>query len=537
MLIDSFLNALGLKKTLNSSLRYHDWISEKEKTLYESMQINTRATQKISIVVVLESVQNFEQINKTILSILEQVSPNWELLISVRNIPKELQYIEDKRVRLIQRKNEACFYISANEAAQQAQGSLLTFLKEGDQLSTYAVASLNECKDEDDSLKTIISDEDYLNSNNERCDPFFKPDWNPDYLTNYNYFSQAVAYDRKLFIDLCGFNFKVNDPYHDLALRATDLLDDGQIGHISKILFHLKQHHKGEIYRTQFDIHEPVPLVTVIIPTKDQLELLKTCLDGLFNNTNYENIEIIVIDNQSQQSETLEYLIELEINQKIRILRYDKPFNYSEMNNIAVRGAKGSLLCFLNNDISMIKKDWLTEMVSQAIRPEIGCVGAKLLYPDGTIQHAGVILGLKGYASHAHKGFEGVAKGYFNRLQVVHNVSAVTAACMVVRKEVFESVGGFDATNLKVAYNDVDLCLKVREAGYRNLFTPHAQLIHHESKSRGKKRSKEQQKQLRAESAYLLEKWGEGLFSDPAYNKNLTLLKEDFSLGFDRINK
>jgi GT2 family glycosyltransferase len=207
------------------------------------------------------------------------------------------------------------------------------------------------------------------------------------------------------------------------------------------------------------------------------------------------------------------------------------------MNNQAVSKAKGELVCFLNNDISIIKEDWLTEMVSHACRPEIGCVGAKLFYLDGTIQHAGVILGLKGYASHAHKGFAGDDPGYFNRLIVTHNVSAVTAACMVMKKEIFEEVGGFDTENLKVAYNDVDLCLKVREAGYRNLFTPHAQLIHHESKSRGKKRNKKQQKQLREESDFLVKKWGGVLYSDPAYNRNLTLLREDFSLGMDRLKQ
>jgi GT2 family glycosyltransferase len=184
----------------------------------------------------------------------------------------------------------------------------------------------------------------------------------------------------------------------------------------------------------------------------------------------------------------------------------------------------------LNNDIKVIHSDWLDEMVAQACRPEIGCVGAKLYYPDNTIQHAGVILGIKGTASHAHKYFPKAHLGYFNRLVVTHNVSAVTAACLVMRKELFEQVGGFDEVNLKVAYNDVDLCLKVLACGYRNLWTPYAELIHYESKSRGKKRSWWQRRKLRKEARFLQKKWGKLLQNDPCYNPNLTLEAEDFSL-------
>jgi len=310
-----------------------------------------------------------------------------------------------------------------------------------------------------------------------------------------------------------------------------------EIQHIDKVLFHFKLKNKINILNIKYQVHKPEPLVSIIVPTKDHLNLLISCLDGLLNNTSYKNVEVIVINNQSRKSETLEYLNKISLDSRVKVVNYNKTFNFSEMNNLAVKQTNGFLVCFLNNDVSILKENWLTEMVSHAIRKEIGCVGAKLLYPDGSIQHAGVILGLKGYASHSHKGFSGDSEGYFNRLIVTHNVSAVTAACLVMRKSVFQKVGGFDAENFKVAYNDVDLCLKVRKEGYRNLFTPHAQLIHHESKSRGKTRNKEQQKQLRAESSKLLEKWGDVLFSDPAYNKNLTLLKEDFSLGFDRIHE
>ena len=268
----------------------------------------------------------------------------------------------------------------------------------------------------------------------------------------------------------------------------------------------------------------------MIIPTKNQYSLLKSCIDSINNTTSYDNIEIIIIDNQSNEKEVLDYLDSLQVPpHKVRVIKYNKPFNYSAINNFAVKHATGSLIAFINNDIEVINKNWLEEMVYHALRPEIGCVGAKLYYPDGTIQHGGVILGIKGTASHAHKHFPGDHPGYFNRLSVVHNVSAVTAACLVMRKALFEEVEGFDEVNLKVAYNDVDLCLKVRELGYRNLWTPHAELIHHESKSRGKKRSWWQRRKLRKEARYLQQKWGDALLNDPAYNPNLTLDKEDFS--------
>lgn len=528
-----WFSIFGISRANKNKYDYAEWINKAESTVCEGPLRRKNTEEAIQLIILVHtSEQQNGLIIDSINSVINQSVPNWELLVVVDDTTQLTSVCKDKRIKLFPKTAGSSFFESVNSVAFEVSGDLITFISQGDLLSKYAVEYVTNCI----NAQLIVTDEDSLDVSGRRCNPFFKPDWNPDYLANYNYFSKAVIYDRKLFARLGGFNCKANDPCHDLALRATTQLNNCQIVHISKILFHFNQYTNDKIYRIQFEVPEPTPLVTVIIPTKDQLELLEACIDGLLNKTKYENIEIIVIDNQSQHSETLEYLIELENNQNIRVLKYEKAFNYSEMNNLAAKEAKGSLLCFLNNDVSMIEDDWLTEMVSQACRSEIGCVGAKLFYPDGTIQHAGVILGLKGYASHAHKGFAGDAIGYFNRLQVAHNVSAVTAACMVVRKEVFESVGGFDGVNLKVAYNDVDLCLKVREAGYRNLFTPYAQLVHHESKSRGKTRSKSQQKELRKESKYLVKKWGEVLTSDPAYNKNLTLLREDFSLGFDRVD-
>lgn len=490
-----------------------------------------------SIILICKSTLQNKLIVETIFSILEQTAPNWELLVVTNEISLGNTIYQDERIRFISGGVNTEFFELVNSAIYKSRDGLVTFIQEGDKLSGHAIKSLTQTQTQKAKCSLIVSDEDSLDEFGKRYNPIFKPDWNPDYLSNYNYFSKAVIYDKELLINLGGFNPASSDPFHDLALRATARLNEKQIGHVEKILFHYKQNKEGVIHRIKYKIPQSHPLVTLIIPIKDQLELLKSCLDGILNNTKYKNIEIIIIDNQSKLKETSEYLDGFVNDPNIHVLEYNKPFNFSKMNNIAVQKANGSILCFLNNDVTVINDGWLTEMISHACRPEIGCVGAKLFYPDGTIQHAGVILGLKGYASHAFKGFAGDSVGYCNRLVVTHNVSAVTAACLVMRKKVFEEVGGFDAINLKVAYNDVDLCLKVRDAGYRNLFTPHAQLVHFESKSRGKKRKKEQQKQLREESSYLLKKWGGVLFSDSAYNKNLTLVKEDFSLGFDRINE
>jgi GT2 family glycosyltransferase len=248
-------------------------------------------------------------------------------------------------------------------------------------------------------------------------------------------------------------------------------------------------------------------------------------------NTHYSNLEILVCDNDSEELPTLEFLNSLEGNGKIRVLRIPGSFNYSRINNQAVSMAKGDLILFLNNDVEAINKDWLREMVSHALRPEIGCVGAKLLYPNNTIQHAGVVLGIGGVAGHAFRAFPCNHSGYMSRLNLAQNYSAVTAACMMVRKSTFLESGGFDEENLKVAFNDVDLCLKINELGYRNLWTPFARLYHHESASRGSDLSSTNFKRYSKEASYLKKKWALLLGDDPCYNKNLTKEKEDFSIG------
>jgi len=282
-------------------------------------------------------------------------------------------------------------------------------------------------------------------------------------------------------------------------------------------------------YRLRWRIPGSRPLVSLLIPTRDQRAILETCIESITAKTEYRNFEILIVDNQSRSADSLEYLAMLEKRGVARVLRFDAPFNFSAINNFAARHARGSILGLLNNDLEVLEGSWLEEMVSHAVRPEIGAVGARLLYPDRTIQHGGIVLGIGGVAGHAHKYAASEAPGYFSRAQLVYNVSAVTAACLLIRHETFENVGGLDES-FPIAFNDVDFCLRVRELGLRNLWTPFATLLHHESKTRGQEDTAGKRARFRGEMERMISRWGEVLRNDPAYNPNLTLESEDFSL-------
>ncbi len=283
-------------------------------------------------------------------------------------------------------------------------------------------------------------------------------------------------------------------------------------------------------YRIRWPVPKNQPLVSLLIPTRDGCEILKRCVDSILEKTSYKNYEILILNNQSRRPETLNYLNTVARDKRISVHNWDYPFNYSAINNFGASKAVGAILGLLNNDVEVISPGWLDEMVSHACREDIGCVGAKLYYPNDTVQHAGVVLGIGGVAGHAHKYFDRNEPGYFSRLMVVQNISAVTGACLVVRKSLFEQVGGLDEEHLSVAFNDVDLCLKIREAGFRNLWTPFAELYHYESLTRGANDSNKKRARARREAEYMRKRWGSALDTDPAYNPNLTLVHEDFSL-------
>jgi GT2 family glycosyltransferase len=278
-------------------------------------------------------------------------------------------------------------------------------------------------------------------------------------------------------------------------------------------------------------IPAPPPLASLIIPTRDAPGLLKVCVDSLLQITTYRQFELLVVDNQSTDPEALAYFKALEERGIARVIRFDQPFNFSAINNLGVREARGQVVGLLNNDLEIVDPGWLEEMVSHAVRRDVGAVGARLLYPDGTVQHGGVILGIAGLASHAHKHASGDDDGYFSRARLVQNVSAVTGACLLIRRETYLRVGGFDE-ELAVAFNDVDFCLRVRANGLRNVWTPFATLVHHESRTRGPEDTPAKRSRFRAERDRVLARWGPELRDDPAYNPNLTLESEDYSLAW-----
>lgn len=426
---------------------------------------------------------------------------------------------------------------------------------------------------EQQQASVVYWDHDQFNEQDERLYPHFKPDWSPELFLASDYIGPCFAVKGALLQRVFKRWQQQQDHYQQFLLL---LCEQPQLAitHIPVIL----QHHTPEIaqlsanseleserqtalnqwlqssgdvipnYQTavEFGVRKAVfpltpaptdtPQVSIIIPTRDALDITRNCVRSVLEKTTQVSYEILIVDNQSEQPQTLQWFTDIQQHANVRVIEYDAPFNYSAINNHAVHHARGALLCFLNNDTEVINSDWLSELVQQAQRPAIGCVGAKLYYPDNTIQHAGVILGLWGLAGHGHKNFTRNAPGYCNRLAALQNYSAVTAACLVVKKALFEQVGGFNETDLTVAFNDVDLCLKIKAAGYRNVWTPYAELYHYESKTRGKEDSPEKKARERGEINYMQTNWQHWLTRDPAYNPNLTRVQEDFGINLDPIS-
>jgi GT2 family glycosyltransferase len=413
----------------------------------------------------------------------------------------------------------------------------------------------------------IYSDEDKVDENNQARDPFFKPDWCPDSFLSRMYTCHLGTYRRSLVTEIGGFRagYEGSQDY-DFVLRLTEKTKN--IFHIPKILYHWRIHPgstasslaskdyaakaaqkalsdalsrrnepgrvipiSGGCYNiVRYEVKD-FQLVSVIIPTRNLGQVLNKCLTSIFEKTTYPNYEVLVIDNGSTEAETLDVIKQWKVKEqnRFRCEGLDIHFNYSKINNYAVEKAKGEYLLFLNNDTEVLTPDWIEAMVEQAQRPCIGAVGARLLYPDKTIQHAGVIC-VGGVAGHSHRHYSSDSPGYFNQIQTVNNYSALTAACLMCRREVFEAVGGFEE-QLAVAFNDVDLCFKMIENGYRNVYLPHVVLYHYESKSRGEENTPEKQVRFLSEIEYMQSKWNKFINHDPCYSPNLTKDRADYSIN------
>lgn len=416
----------------------------------------------------------------------------------------------------------------------------------------------------------VYSDEDKIDAQGRRFNPYFKHDFDVDLLLGQNTISHLGVYRTSLVRRIGGFRpgYEGSQDY-DLVLRASRLAGAKAVRHIPQVLYHwraisgstavdadakpyaqqaahravsdhLRHTDPGAscvatssagLYRTTYPVPDPVPSVSIIIPTRDRVDLLRQCVASLIELTQYTNYEILILDNDSACATTCAYLAELDKMPQVRVIAAPGPFNYPAINNLGAQNARSDLLCLLNNDIEIADPGWLREMVSHALREGVGAVGARLMYPDGkTVQHAGVVLGLGGVASHAFQHLTQAQSAHFGNDLLVRRYSAVTAACMVVRRDLWLKVGGLDP-KLQVAFNDIDFCLRLGALGLRCLYTPHALLLHHESASRGKDVTAESLKRFNTEQAHMLSKWGHLIDNDPCYNPNLTRENSDFSLS------
>ncbi|MEJ2609698.1 MAG: glycosyltransferase [Candidatus Thiodiazotropha sp.] len=538
------------------------------------------------LISIVMPVYNVEEawLREAIDSVLAQTYDDWELCIAddastkphVKRVLKEYEK-RFRRIKVVYREINGHISAATNSALALATGKFVGLMDHDDVLAPYALFFVAQEIVLHPNASLIYSDEDKINSEGIRYDHYFKPDFNPDLMRSHNMICHFGVYRRTLLEKIGGIREGYEGAQdYDLALRCLREIDlRKDVRHIQWVLYHWRAIPESTasgaeaksyameaainavkddlnarnieakvtesdlidgMIRVQYPVPKERPLVSIIIPTRNGEILLRQCLDSIRKHTDYKNYEIVVVDNQSDEPKTLSYLSQLEKEPGVSVLRYNHPFNFSAINNFAVEQTKGEMVCFMNDDIEVIASGWLDEMVSQGARAEIGAVGARLWYPDGRLQHGGVILGLGGVAGHAMKySFKG-ERGYMGRSLLIQNYTAVTAACLLVKRDVFNAVSGFDSENLAVAFNDVDLCIRIYQLGFYNVWTPYAEMIHHESASRGLEDTPEKQKRFAREAEYMLDAWGPLLMNDPAYNPNLTRCSEDFSLNWKGVN-
>jgi GT2 family glycosyltransferase len=510
-------------------------------------------------------------------SVRAQLYPHWELCVvddasPAKHVERILaRYANcDRRIKVQRRAKNGGIAAASNDALALTIGDFVALLDDDDVLAPAALyfvaCEINAHPD----ARLIYSDEDKLDTTGRRSNAHFKPDWNPTLFLAQNFFSHLGVFKTEL-IKRIAFRagFEGSQDY-DLVLRCIEQVEPRQIRHIPRLLYHWRMSEKSaalninakpharaaaikaveehlarrkiaaevtssgdeDFRRIRYALPNDKPRVSIIIPTRDLVALLQPCVESILGRTTYPNFEIVLVDNGSQDLATLSFLAAIQREQRVRVLRWEEEFNFGQLNNFAVRKVESEFVALLNNDLTIINPDWLGEMLSQALQPGVGAVGARLLYPDDRIQHAGIILGGGGVAAHAHKGLPRANHGYFSRAILAQELSAVTAACLLVRRSAYLEVGGFDETHLKIAFNDVDFCLRLRQHGYRIIYTPYAELYHAESASRGLEDTVAKNSRFEAEIKYMHDSWSDALRQDPAYNPNLSLVSGDFTLAF-----
>ena len=508
-------------------------------------------------------------------SVRSQSFPFWELCLANadpedREVAEILERYcrEDRRIRVKNLKENKGISENTNAALAMARGEFVGLLDHDDLLAPDALYEMAARLEKDGGIDVFYTDEDKVTTDlSEHFQPHLKPDFNLDLLRSNNYICHFFVVRREIAERIGGFRPEFNGAQdYDFIFRCTEEAE--KIVHIPRILYHWRVHSastadnpaskmyayeagkraiEGNLERSGvrgvvslrqdygfYDVHYPVegePLVSILIPNKDQKETLMHCIHSVLETSTWKNLEILIIENNSEQEETFACYRELEKDPRIRILTYPgKTFNYSAINNFGVQQAKGEYLLFLNNDIEVITPDWIEQMLGNCQRPEVGIVGAKLYYPDNTIQHAGIIIGIGGIAGHAFLGLARAKSGYLHKASLQMDYSAVTAACMMMKAEAFRKAGGFEE-KLTVAFNDVDLCLRTVEQGWLVVYDPHVEMYHYESKSRGAEDSEEKLRRFQQEIEFMRTRWIRLLKDgDPNYNPNLTLSKWNYSL-------
>lgn len=557
---------------------YRFWILKYEPTRSRLREMQTESTSwpyrpVVSIVTPVFNPTRYA-LTQCIQSVLDQIYDRWEWCIVDGGSDKPYvgEIIQrfarnEPRIKYVRLEKNRGIAGNSNEALRLATGEYMGFLDHDDTLAPFALFEVVKAVNARPSLDFIYSDEDKVPATGkERYDPAFKSGWAPDTFLSYNYLCHFAVARKALLDEVGGFREGFDGAQdYDLILRISERTT--AIERIPRVLYHwragagsaasqfsakpyalaagkraiadhlMRRGLYGEVvdglvpgtYRVRYRLSDRSK-VSVIVPTRDKVGLLRRCVSSVLSKTDYENFEVVIVDNQSSESETLDYFADVRRDPRVRVLSYDKPFNFSSLNNFAVRETDSSYVLFLNNDTEALGQEWLSAMMEFAQRSDVGAVGAKLWYPNDTIQHAGTIIGFGACADHAHVGFPQPSDGYMSRINIIQNLSAVTAACMLLRRNVFDQVGGFDE-RLSHSFNDVDLCLKIRETGLLIVYTPYAELYHHESASRGFDEKPEARARLEKEVEFIRTRWKHVLAGgDPYYNPNLTLEKTDFSI-------
>lgn len=567
---------------INDREKYQIWIKNNEpneKELMEQRNTIFKNSPKISIVVPMYNTpKNFFE--ELVDCLIKQTYSNWELCLAdgspKRN--KNLEKIINKDERIVYKFLNENKGISGNtnEAVKLATGDFIALLDHDDLLPIFCLFEIVKTINENPNVEFIYTDEDKIEeTKDKRCDPYFKPDFAIDTLRANNYITHLSVFKKELMDKLEGFRDEYNGAQdYDIIIRATELTKN--IIHIPKILYHWRVHpnstamisdakpyayeaglkviqdhlkrqglnakvtYGGDIpgiYEVQYDVIGN-PRVSIIIPNKDSVKLLKNCINSILKKTTYKNYEIVIIENNSEEQKTFDYYKTIENINKVRVIKYEeKGFNYSKIINFGVKHCSDSeFVVQLNSDTELITPNWLEKFIGFAQREDIGAVGARLYYEDKSIQHAGIVVGICGLAANMLTGLPKGIHAYFGKDCLIQNVTAVTGACLFSRTEIYKKVNYMDEEKFKVAFNDVDFCLKIREKGYKIVYNPYIELMHYESKTRGYEDSPEKKKRFENESNNFKRKWKEVLEKgDPYYNLNLSLTTAQYDLKLDKI--